>query len=648
MATISFNPDLNKVNIFVPGNGNLNTVSIQAESSFCIKNTIVKVKGADTSKYNLIAVYKDSAIKPKVSINLQSSTNFTAVYKVEFQEPGTIQLTAIDSSYSNSYITQQSLSSSTYSYSKSIYVTSTIPSAGSNSSSLNKSVSNKADSYIEAVKNLGGTSYPPNPLYANPIKDKQQSASEQKNASTLQLYKEAEKILNVAAAVSILTKDKHLDNDYQAVLTWLKSLPEQTKHEQSIANVKKYKTLLDNSNASWSNWQQDRINVPGSGTYTLQSTLLTSRSFCSHLFAKRDFFIESPLIFNSCENFTVQSSSFTSISDIQRSHSFCKWDIAEQLYTLRASTKIDYCSTSLYQYLGNQYTVCDKDVFLSSKSKKEQIEGSTELITNTLNTFCSNDYTLRADKIVYTKSKQKLYSLAGSDAYYVSEGEHHISSKGITNIVSGGTTYISSYSDINISSTSTLNINGGVVRIGMGAANKAVYDLDTLEYKNVNTASALGLNQPGKSASNITDSKSAAVSSDPNIDSSTVPNSQSPKPTDSVQTAGAQQTVNQASTNSSSNNTTQRNLYQRIALGVARNPLNAQEVITKELTAQGQKLGQNLLNDIGKTVNSWFQPNKTPPTKASSQPQPSPTPTPPPTQPNSDVAEIPPSGKYYG
>jgi hypothetical protein len=634
---IEFNPnDQNKRNLSAPGAGSLAAISINAESATCIKSTIVRINGANASSYNLVPVYQSENTSPSVTITLQSSTTSAATYKVEFNEPGTVQFVAIDAQYGKPTIQQSTLSSNQYSYSRSIHITSASPSAAGRSQ-VDSSLSS-ANSAIESIEALSATSYPPKPSHTNGTRDKQRGVRDYRNDDNIQLHEEQKDIVYKAAGVAILTKDKHLDNDYQAFLSWLKSLPEETKHESTINEVKKYKTQLDFSNSAWGKWQEDRIEPPGSGRHTVQCTLFTNRSFCSHMYAKRDFYVQSPLIFNSCQNFTIQGSTFTAIADLQRSHSFFKWDIAEQLYTLRAGTKIDYCSTALYEYLGKQYTVSTGDIFVSGLNKKEQITGTTELLATTYNTYCSNDYTVRADKIIYLKSKAKLYSLAESDAYYVAEGEQHLSSKGITNIISGGSAYLSSYSDINLNCSGAVNLNGGIVRIAMGGATKPIIDLDTLEYKNVSTAAALGV-----APSSSPDNNSGAVS-DPNVDPGSVATKPSDTNSDSVRATGVNNEIQNKGNEGEGKNPEKRTIAQEVALDILKNPGKAQEIVEKRLGKWAMEKAEN----IGKDILDALTKKKTEPSKASNPPTPQPTPPVPPIAQNTDVAEVPSSGRYYG
>ena len=502
----------------IPGIGSLKTINITCDNPICTKSTVIRVSGANPEVYKLIPVYTGD-ITPQVTITTNNSSANSSLHNIEFDSEGQVQVYAVPSDYPKDYALFSQLSSIN-NYSRSVSISCSKPSSSlSNSSTSLNSSTFSVDNDLKTANNLSKCFPNTKPKFNqkpdhNYIKaayyEEDHCVSKQVN----NLYS--------LAGVSFNVKDNHVDNDLQAITNWIKSLNPTNRHKNSVDYLKGYKTQLDSSNNKWNVWVQDSKNLYSKDRHIQTYQSYFCKTYTTLFNCDRDFSINTPLFYVNSSTTTFKSSCFTIISDINRLNAQYKWDSVDSLYTTRTSTKIDYCSEGLYQYLNKHYVKCDGEVVLSSYSKSEEILTTSSLEALSSTTTCLKDYTVRAHQLVYHQSYKDLYSISKKDSKYISGGESIYSSKESTTIVSGGETYITSYKDIQVSATNILALDGSTVRIGMGASRKVTYNLDTNKFES--TSEATGLpptnTSPAQSASTV-------ASSDSNVPPSIVPTSPS-------------------------------------------------------------------------------------------------------------------------
>ena len=281
-----------------------------------------------------------------------------------------------------------------------------------------------------------------------------------------------------ALGIATLSKDFHVDGEFQALIDWLKSFSSDD-HLTTLSYLEKYKQDLELSFESWATWQKSRTWAYGGGHSYTKSTSVRQDEAHSMRFNSGtvlDFY--SPSIYSRCEDFTVQGRNYFLSSDIHRRSSLYSWSRAEKLSVSQSKTNINYATTASYNYGANSYRVSNSLLEQADKAKI-QVQNELSLLAGQFNSLIEDNWVVRAGKLVWQQSTDSSYLVSNKSVFITAKEENHLSSVGETNMVAGTSMHLSSGLSTNVSSKGVLSLSGSIVRIGSGSFARPVLDLDS-------------------------------------------------------------------------------------------------------------------------------------------------------------------------
>lgn len=327
-----------------------------------------------------------------------------------------------------------------------------------------------------------------------------------------------EKILNAkseasysALGVITLSKDFHIDGEFQSLINWLKSFSND-KQQTTLNYLNEYKENLELSFESWATWQKSRTWAYSAGhTYSKSTSVKQDEAHSIRLNSGTVLDFYSPSIYSRCEDFTIQGRSYFLSSDFSRLSSLYSWNRAEKLSVLQTKTGITYATEDLYSYGTNTYRV-SSSLLEQAEIAKFQVQGELSLLAGQFNSLIEDNWVVRANKLIWQQSQDSSYLVSNKSVFITAKEENHLSSVGETNIVAGTSMYLSSNSSSNISSKGVLSLSGSVVQIGSGSFSRPILDLDSNKILGgVSSLTSTGIS--GLSSSGIISAAGISVSS---------------------------------------------------------------------------------------------------------------------------------------
>lgn len=276
--------------------------------------------------------------------------------------------------------------------------------------------------------------------------------------------------------IASYTKDTHLTEEVNSLLTWLSSF---SNSEEVVTQLVNYRDAVQPTLESLALQQTLRGQMSASGNSFSKSSAEKheeAKSFRFNSGTSIDFY--SPLVYTQCDDFTLQGRNLFLLTDLQKRTSQYSWDRVGTLSVLNTKTQVTLATASSYLYTKTCYRVSERLVEDCKTLKLQATEG-IDVIAGKLNAQYNGDFTTRSEGQFLSKSKGDSYLLSGGNVCLAAKGEVQSISDGDTNVLAKRNLFLTGSINTYLSGSAGVHISGPVVYLGSGGSViKPVLDLD--------------------------------------------------------------------------------------------------------------------------------------------------------------------------